>query len=218
MTSTTPPAAAHRHHPSSTTSNSSSRGCRRCLFLLLSFLTLLILAAVLIIVLAVKPRKPQFDLQQVGFQYMGISPGAAATQSAAAAVSLIIHMLFVATNDNKVGIKYDEFSFTVMYRGIPLGRGAVPGFYQAAHNVSLVETTIVVDRANLIQANAADILGEASLNDRVALRVVGDVGARIRILGLTSPRVQVSVDCIIAISPTRQSLMSKQCGFDGLSV
>lgn len=191
----TPPAGAHHHHSSSTTTKSSFRGCCCCLFLLLSFLTLLIVAVILVIVLAVKPREPQFDLQQVSFHYMGISP--VTTTQSAGAVSLIIHMLFVATNDNKVGIKYEEFRFTVMYRGIPLGRDAVPGFYQAAHNVRLVETTIVVDRVNLIQANAADILSEASQNDRVALRVVGDLGARFRILGLTSPRVQVNLRCTL---------------------
>ncbi|XP_073063913.1 NDR1/HIN1-like protein 13 [Primulina eburnea] len=217
MTST-PPATAHQHDQTTNTTNSSSfHGCCCRLFLLLSsFLILFIVAAILVIFLAVKPQKPHFDLQKVVFQYMGIS--AVTTTQSAATVSLIIHMFFVATNENKVGIKYDEFWFTVMYRGIPLGRGAVPGFYQPAHNVRLVETTIVVGQVNLIQANAAYMLGEASLNDRVALRVVGDIGARIQILGLTSPRVQVSVDCTITFSPTRQTLMSKQCVFDGLSV
>ncbi|KZV22734.1 hypothetical protein F511_05366 [Dorcoceras hygrometricum] len=189
---TTRPVTSRQHHPSTNTTNSSSfRGCCCYLFLLLSSLTLLIVAVILLVFLAVKPRKPQFDLQQVGFQYMGISPVITTQSNTAAAVSLIIHMVFVATNNNKVGIKYDEFRFTVMYRGIPLGRGTVPGFYQAAHNVRLLDTSIVVDRVNLIQAKAADLLDGASVNDRVPLRVVGDVGARIQISSLTLPRVQV---------------------------
>ncbi|GER24708.1 late embryogenesis abundant protein [Striga asiatica] len=222
-------ANGHHHHyyppppPSSSSSSASLRGCCCCLFLLFSFLALLVLAVILVIVLAVKPKKPEFDLQQVGVQYVGISP----TTASSAAVSLNIRMLFTAANDNKVGIKYGESRFTVMYRGIPLGRGEVPGFYQPAHSVRRVETTIVVDRVSLLQADAADLLRDASLNDRVELRVVGDVGAKIRILGFTSPGVQplgcgqlsqVSVDCTIAISPRKQSLIYKQCGFDGLSV
>ncbi|CAA2934742.1 NDR1 HIN1 13 [Olea europaea subsp. europaea] len=211
--------AHHSHHyypPTSSSSSSSAsfRGCCCCLFLLFSFLALLILAVILVIVLAVKPKKPQFDLQQVGVQYMGISP----TTPSSAAVSLTIHMLFTAVNDNKVGIKYSESKFTVMYRGIPLGRGIVPGFYQPAHSVRQVETTIAVDRVSLLQTDAANLIRDASLNDRVELRVEGDIGAKIRIIGFTSPGVQVSVDCAIVISPRKQAVTSKQCGFDGLSV
>ncbi|GMP39177.1 hypothetical protein CsSME_00010120 [Camellia sinensis var. sinensis] len=184
---------------SSSSSSASLKGCCCCLFLLFSFLALLILAVVLVIVLAVKPKKPQFDLQQVGVQYVGISPNppsTTATEPSSASVSLNIRLLFTAANDNKVGIKYGESRFTVMYRGIPLGRGVVPGFYQAA----------------------AELVRDATLNDRVELRVLGDVGAKIRILGITSPGVQVSIDCAIVISPKKQALTYKQCGFDGLSV
>ncbi|XP_009604535.1 NDR1/HIN1-like protein 13 [Nicotiana tabacum] len=217
------PLQSHPHYyppPSSSSSKASFKGCCCCLFLLFSFLLLLILAVILVIVLALKPKKPQFDLQQVGVQYVGITPNSAIASAAAssAAVSLNIHMVFTAVNDNKVGIKYDESRFTVMYRGIPLGRGIVPGFYQPAHSVRRVETTIVVDRVNLLQADAADLIRDAALNDRVELRILGDVGAKIRILGLTSPGVQVSVDCAIVISPRKQALTYKQCGFDGLSV
>ncbi|KAL0387182.1 UNVERIFIED_CONTAM: hypothetical protein Sradi_2600000 [Sesamum radiatum] len=181
----------HHYYPQSSSSSSSAsfRGCCCCLFLLFSFLALLILAIVLVVVLAVKPKKPEFELQQVGVQYLGISP----TTASSATFSLIIRMLFTATNDNKVGIKYRESTFTIMYRGIPLGRGVVPGFFQPAHSVRRIETAIVVDRVNLLQADAADLLRDASLNDRVELRVVGDVGAKIRILGFTSPGVQSSV-------------------------
>ncbi|CAL8998008.1 unnamed protein product [Prunus brigantina] len=222
------------HHPyypttSSSSSNSASfKGCCCCLFLLFSFLALLVLAVVLVIVLAVKPKKPQFDLQQVGVQYMGINspnptPAAAATADpnqnpTSASLSLSIRMLFSAVNPNKVGIRYGESRFTVMYRGIPLGKASVPGFFQDAHTVRQVVATISVDRVNLLQADAADLIRDASLNDRVELRVLGDVGAKIRVLNFDSPGVQVSVDCAIVISPRKQSLTYKQCGFDGLSV
>ncbi|KAL6515261.1 hypothetical protein OROHE_018893 [Orobanche hederae] len=176
----------HYHPPPSSSSSASLRGCCCCLFLLFSFLLLLVLAVILVVFLAVKPKKPEFELKQAGVQSMGIS----LTTASSASVSLIIEMLFVASNENKVGIKYDESRFTVMYRGIPLGRGTVPGFYQPAHSVRQVKTTIFVDRVSLLQADAADLLRDASLNDRVDLRVVGDVGAKIRILGFNSPDVQ----------------------------
>lgn len=135
-----------------------------------------------------------------------------------ASVSLNIRLLFTAANDNKVGIKYGESRFSVMYRGIPLGRGNVAAFYQPAHSVKQVAVNIGVDRFNLLQADAANLLRDASLNDRVEFRIFGDVGAKIRILGITSPGVQVSVDCLIVISPRKQALTYKQCGVDGLSV
>ncbi|CAI9103926.1 OLC1v1002521C1 [Oldenlandia corymbosa var. corymbosa] len=221
-----PPPNFHfpHHHSSSSSSKASFKGCCCCLFLLFSLIFLIVLAVILVVVLAVKPKKPQFDLQSVGVQYLGISPNpnpnptTGPTTSSTASVSLAIRMLFTAANDNKVGIKYGESKFTVMYRGIPLGRGIVPGFYQPAHSVRQVQTTIAVDRVNLLQADASDLIRDATVNDRVELRVVGDVGAKIRILGFTSPGVQVSVDCAIVISPRKQALTSKQCGFDGLSV
>ncbi|KAJ7968110.1 Late embryogenesis abundant protein [Quillaja saponaria] len=222
----------HHYYPTTSSSSSSSsaslKGCCCCLFLLFSFLALLVLAVVLVIILAVKPKKPQFDLQQVGVQYMGITtPNPSSPASAtiptdptttSASLSLNIRMLFTAVNPNKVGIKYGESRFTVMYRGIPLGKASVPGFYQDAHSVRQVVATIAVDKVNLLQADATDLIRDASLNDRVELRVLGDVGAKIRVLNLDSPGVQVSVDCAIVISPRKQSLTYKQCGFDGLSV
>ncbi|CAH1450601.1 unnamed protein product [Lactuca virosa] len=221
-----PPPPSHNHHhrynqrhyyPHSSSSSASIRGCCCCLILLFSFLALVVLTVVLVIVLAVKPKKPQFDLQQVGVQYINLAASPVNTPSTAS-LSLAIRMLFTAKNDNKVGIKYGVSTFNIMYRGIPLGRGTVPGFYQPAHSVRRVQTTVTVDRVNLLQADAASLVRDASLNDRVELRIMGDVNAKIRILGLTSPSVQASIDCAIAISPRKQALTYKQCGFDGLQV
>ncbi|PON83868.1 Late embryogenesis abundant protein [Trema orientale] len=207
----------HQHYyPTSYSSSSSSasfRGCCCCLFLLFSFLALLVLAVVLVVFLAVKPKKPQFDLQQVGVQYMGITAPNSASQTASAdpnlnpnpttaSLSLNIRMLFTAVNPNKVGIKYGESRFTVMYRGIPLGKASVPGFYQEAHSTRQVVATIAVDRVNLLQADAVDLIKDASLNDRVELRVLGDVGAKIRVLNFDSPGVQVSQHYIYIYSYT----------------
>lgn len=69
----------------------------------------------------------------------------------------------------------------------------MPGFYQEAHSTRQVVATIAVDRVNLLQADAANLIKDASLNDRVELRVLGDVGAKIRVLNFDSPGVQVSI-------------------------
>ncbi|XP_076887542.1 uncharacterized protein LOC143537719 [Bidens hawaiensis] len=205
----------HHYYPHSSSSSASIKGCCCCLFLLFSFLALVFIAVILVILFAVKPKKPEFNLQQVGVQYINLAP---TNPPSAASLSLAIRMLFTAKNDNKVGIKYEVSTFHIMYRGIPLGRGTVPGFYQPAHSVRQVQTTVTVDRVNLLQADAADLIKDVSLYDRVELRIMGDVRAKIRIVGLTSPAVQVSIDCTIAISPRKQSLSYKQCGFDGLQL
>ena len=54
-----------------------------------------------------------------------------------------------------------------------------------------VETTIAVNRANLLQADVFDLIKEVSLKDR-ELRIVGEVGAKIRVLDFISPDVQVN--------------------------
>lgn len=82
-----------------------------------------------------------------------------------------------------------------MYRGVPLGRGIVPGFYQAAHSKKNVQTTVSVDRVNVLQADATDLVKDITVNDRVELRIMGDVNAKIRIIGITSPGVQVISIC-----------------------
>ncbi|EHA8588549.1 NDR1/HIN1-like protein 2 [Cocos nucifera] len=221
-----PGGRAHYLGPSSYSSSSSSaaslKGCCCCLFLLLTFLALLAIAVILVIVLAVKPKKPQFDLQQVAVQYLLVAPSVAAGTTAsaptAAYLSLNISLLFIAENPNKVGIRYGETQFVVMYRGVPLGVATVPAFEQPAHSTRLVQTWVSVSRFNVLQADALDLIRDTTVNDRVELHVTGDVGAKIRVLGFTSPRVQVSVHCAIVISPRKQSLTSKQCEVDGLNV
>lgn len=205
--------------PSYGSSSASLRGCCCCIFMLAIFLALLALAVALVVILAVKPRKPHFDLNQVSVQYLLVAPPSAAVPAAPAAyLSLNITLLFTAANPNKVGIRYGATALDVMYHGVPLGVAAVPGFEQPAHSTRLLQTRVVVDRFNVLQSDAQDLIRDASLNDRVELRITGDVAAKILLLGFSSPKVQVSLDCAIAISPRRQSVTYKQCGVDGLSV
>ncbi|TVU47655.1 hypothetical protein EJB05_07261 [Eragrostis curvula] len=202
--------------------SASFRGCCCCLFLLLVFLALLALAVALVVVLVVKPRKPQFDLNQVSVQYLLVatpsSTPAPGAPPGAAYLSLNITLLFTAVNPNKVGIRYGATALDVMYHGVPLGVAAVPGFEQPAHSTRMLQTRVSVDRFNVLQADAQDLVRDAVMYDRVDLRITGDVGAKILVLGFSSPKVQVSVDCAISISPRSQALKYKQCGVDGLSV
>ncbi|XP_057977989.1 NDR1/HIN1-like protein 13 [Malania oleifera] len=190
-----PPPSHHHHYYPRPSSSASFKGCCCCLFLFSAFLLLLLLAVVLVVVLAVKPKKPQFDLREVSVQYVGVSPNAPATSAAdgvpTASLSLNIGMSFTAVNENKVGIKYGESVFTVMYKGVPLGRASVPGFYQPAHSVRRLNTTVAVDRVNLLQPYATNLMQDALVRDRVELRILGDVGAKIRLMGVTSPAVQI---------------------------
>lgn len=79
-------------------------------------------------------------------------------------------------------------------------------------------TTVTVSRFDVMQADALSLVRDAAVNDRVELRIVGDVGAKVRVVEITSPRVQVSVDCAIVVSPRKQSVTYKQCGVDGLNI
>lgn len=224
MTTTHPPIAHHhryaphreRHYLGPSPSSSASlKGCCCCLFLLLTFLALLAVAVALVIALAVKPKKPTFDLNQVAVQYLLVTPTAT---TSTAYLSLNITLLFTADNPNKVGIRYDPTRFYVLYHGVPLGTAVVEGFEQAAHSAKMVAATVEVSRFDVMQTDALELVRDAEVNDRVELRITGDVGAKIRFLGVTSPRVKVSVYCAIVISPRRQALTYKQCGVDGLNV
>ncbi|KAK9086148.1 hypothetical protein Sjap_026559 [Stephania japonica] len=69
-----------------------------------------------LLVLAFKPKKPQFELQQVTVQYVGISSSSATTPSAS--LLLFITRLFSAVNSNKVDIKYSATDYP--YKRHPL--------------------------------------------------------------------------------------------------
>lgn len=185
----------HRERPlrpyyeTPSSSYSSYKGCCCCVFLLLTSLALLALAALLVIALEVKPKKPELNLQQVGFQYMAITPNP--NDPTTATLSLTVPLLFTMVNPNRVGIRCGESRFTVMYREILLGRASVSPFCQQPHSVRELVATVAVDGVNLPPVDAADLSRDAWLNDRVELRVLGNVAAKIRLLNLYSPRLQV---------------------------
>ncbi|ERM97609.1 hypothetical protein AMTRI_Chr04g184100 [Amborella trichopoda] len=227
-----PSSATANGHPgvrttSSSSSSASLKGCCCCLFFLLILLGLVVVAVCLVIILAVRPKKPQFELQAVQVQYLLVEPppqspssptSPSLSSSSPVFLSLNISMFFTALNPNRVGIKYGPSKLDVMYKGVPLGVASVPSFYQPAHSTTLVTTTVTVRRANILQAAALDLEQDATVNDRVELLLTGDVAAQVRLLQINSPQVKVYVDCAIVISPRKQSLTYKQCGVNGLNV
>ncbi|KAJ9537452.1 hypothetical protein OSB04_030185 [Centaurea solstitialis] len=124
-------------------------------------------------------------------------------------------MLFKAQNDNYLGLEYGATSFNITYRGVPLGWATLPGFYLHYNDGKRVQTTVTVDRVNL--DNAADFVRDASLHDRVELWITGDVDVNMTTgksrRGPTKNTTRtVSIDCVIAVSPRKQALISKLCG------
>ncbi|KOM31854.1 hypothetical protein LR48_Vigan01g141000 [Vigna angularis] len=77
-----------------------------------------------------------------------------------------------------------------MYRRIPHGKAIVPDFFQQPHSDYQVISTIVVDHINLLQADTADLIRDASIIDCVDLHILGDVSAKIRVMNFDSPGVQ----------------------------
>ncbi|VFQ89679.1 unnamed protein product [Cuscuta campestris] len=207
------------YESSRSSSKPSLSGCCRCLFFLVVLIAVLVVAFVLLVVLFVKPKKPQIDLDQVKVQIVAPTTAAVSSDVAAAAASegIAITMSFNVTNDNKVGITFAGSRFVVLYKEIPLGQGFVREFSMPAHTVSRVYTAVFVSPAILQQTDVQSLLQDAT-KDRVELKVLGDPGAKLVILGLSSPKVQVAVDCSIEISPTKLAVISHQCSFDGVGV
>ncbi|KAJ9537448.1 LOW QUALITY PROTEIN: hypothetical protein OSB04_030181 [Centaurea solstitialis] len=175
---------------------------------------------------------PLFDLQEVGVEYLNYSVN---TPTTTAPVSLAIRMLFKAENDNYLGLEYGASSFSIMYRGVPLGWATLAGFYLHYNDGKRVQTTVTVDRVNL--DNAADFVRDALLHDRVELWITGDVNVNMttgksrrgptkntttvstlrfrlfyKLKYVNHITYMVSIDCVIAVSPRKQALISKLCG------
>ncbi|KAJ9537454.1 hypothetical protein OSB04_030187 [Centaurea solstitialis] len=157
-------------------------------------------------------KEPRIDLQEVGVEYLNYSVNGPTTAS----ISLAIRMLFKAKNHDYMGLEYGVSSFNITYRGVPLGWATLPGFYLYYHDWERVQMTATVDRVNL--DNAADFIRDASVHDLVELWITGDVNVNMTTekSAWRGPKkyttTTVSIDCVIAISPRKQALISKLCG------
>ncbi|KAF3792258.1 hypothetical protein EJ110_NYTH00347 [Nymphaea thermarum] len=174
---------------------------RRFCFFLLFFvcLTVAVLGAVAgIIFFLLKPRKPEFSLHTLRFDSYKLEESSTSDLYLSSNLSLMLN----AWNNNKFGIGYDPSRYSVLYRGIPIGVGQMPSFYQPEHsqNVS-VEMQFVLNRLNLRQVAKEGFLNNfTSTNGLVQMRVIGSVRAHARILHINLPKVKVAVDCQIDVS------------------
>ncbi|GKC50933.1 hypothetical protein Tco_1073678 [Tanacetum coccineum] len=90
-----------------------------------------------------------------------------------------------------------EKTFSLLYGGKEEAflRKVITSIYkiidQLEHSVRCVESRVNVERVSLLHTYAANLLRDVTVSDRVELRIMGDVSAKIKILGLTSPSIQI---------------------------
>ncbi|GJZ21583.1 hypothetical protein Tco_0558622 [Tanacetum coccineum] len=102
-----------------------------------------------------------------------------------------------------------EKTFSLLYGGKEEAflRKVITSIYkiidQLEHSVRCVESRVNVERVSLLHTYAANLLRDVTVSDRVELRIMGDVSAKIKILGLTSPSIQIRQSSIDSIDPER---------------
>lgn len=168
------------------------------------------LGVALFFLLILKPSKPEFNLQSANILDFHVDRQQGALNFAVY-LSLNITLIFSAINPNKAGIEYSATDLQCFYKKTLLGVAKVPRFYQPAHSHTTLKALVVVDRLNILQAASADLLKDVSVNDKVPLTINGPVYARVRLLGINSPRVEVFVNCQIIVRPQERAVDGKQC-------
>lgn len=200
--------------PSSYHESAPSHGlCNCCCCLSLSLLLLLLVAIgiALFFILVLKPTKPEFVLQSVSVQNFKVERELQGFTNFAVYLSMNIALIFSASNPNKVAINYSPTEFNCVYKDAVLGAAKVPSFHQAAHSHSTLTAVLVVDNVNVLQSSSVDLLNDATLNDKVAVTVNGPVRARVKVLGINSPKVEVNVNCRLVIRPQERQIASREC-------
>lgn len=200
--------------PSSYHESAPSHGlCNCCCCISLSLLLLLLVAIgiALFFILVLKPTKPEFVLQSVSVQNFKVERELQGFTNFAVYLSMNIALIFSASNPNKVSINYSPTDFNCVYKDAVLGVAKVPSFHQAAHSHSTLTAVLVVDHVNVLQSSSLDLLNDATLNDRVAVTINGPVRARVKVLGINSPKVEVNVNCRLVIRPQERQIASREC-------
>ncbi|KAI5079391.1 hypothetical protein GOP47_0004870 [Adiantum capillus-veneris] len=185
--------------------------CCCCISLSLLFLLLIAIGIALFFILVLKPTKPEFVLESASIQDFKVDREVQGLTNFAIYLSMNIALVFSASNPNKVAINYSPTEFNCVYKDAILGVAKVPSFHQAAHSHSALTAVLVVDHVNILQASSVDLLNDATVNDRVALTINGPVKARIKVLGINSPKVEVNVNCRLVIHPQEREIASRDC-------
>ncbi|KAH7425155.1 hypothetical protein KP509_11G042200 [Ceratopteris richardii] len=199
--------------PSSYNESAPSHGlCNCCCCISLSLLLLIMLAIgiALLFILVLKPEKPEFNLESVSIQNFKVEKEFQGP-SLAVFLSMNIALIFSAKNPNKVAIYYSPTQFDCVYKEAILGVAKVPSFHQAAHSNSALTAVLIVEHVNVLQSASLDLLNDATFNDRVALTIKGPVEARVKVLGVSTPKVEVNVDCRLVVRPQERQIASRDC-------
>lgn len=185
--------------------------CCCCLSLSLLLVVLIAIGIALFFILVLKPAKPEFNLESASVQNFKVVKEFEEFSNFAIYLSMNIELVFSATNPNKVAINYSPTQFNCVYRDVVLGVAKVPSFHQAAHSHSALTAVLVVNHIDILQSSSLDLFNDVTVNDRVTLTINGPVEARVKVLGINSPKVEVSVHCRLVIRPQETELESRNC-------
>lgn len=179
---------------------------------------MIVIGIAIFFILVLKPARPEFNLQSASIQNFKVEKEVQGVTNFAVYVSVNIALVFSASNPNKVAIYYSPTQFNCVYKNVFLGVAKVPSFSQAAHSHSKLAASVAVDHVNVLQASSVDLLNDATVNDKVMLTISGPVEARIKVLGINSPKVEVSVNCHLVIRPKEREIASRDCNVSQITL
>jgi hypothetical protein len=184
--------------------------CCCCLSLSLLLFLLLLIGIALFFVLVLKPSRPGFELQSAALQSFHVDHGSssgggdgegggeggeggdgAGGGGLGVFLSMSVALVFSASNPNKVSIVYSPTVLGCSFQGELLGVARVPSFTQPAHSRTVLTALISVRRLSVPPSASLDLLNDALMHDRVALRISGPLQACVKLFGLDSPKVKV---------------------------
>ncbi|KAI3759804.1 hypothetical protein L6452_07873 [Arctium lappa] len=165
---------------------------KKCFWFLLLITSLLILISVffLLIIFVLKPRRPIFSFQTMNI----VSYKFDVSDSSTLFVSLVASVTLIAQNPNRIGIKYDFSRLEIINEGLVIGLIRTPEFYQPArsHNVS-VKLNLVFECLDI-----TTIMSGVDASN-LSIKVLGDIGVRLRVLQIKLPKIKVGLDCDVAV-------------------
>ncbi|KAL6335330.1 hypothetical protein AAG906_029573 [Vitis piasezkii] len=166
---------------------------RCCFFFLIILLSMAMMVgvAILTIVFILKPQKPVFSLQTMSLESYKLDVYSNSTLFISSVISLTLN----AQNPNKVGLGFSPSRLDILYKGLPIGVIHVPGFYLPAHSYNV----LVKNRVLFPCVNVSQIISEVSRQTLIQMRILGDIGAHVRVFHITLPKIKLALDCNINI-------------------
>lgn len=159
---------------------------KRCSFFFLIILlsmAMMVGVSILTIVFILKPQKPVFSLQTMSLESYKLDVYSNSTLFISSVISLTLN----AQNPNKVGLGFSPSRLDILYKGLPIGVIHVPGFYLPAHSYNV----LVKNRVLFPCVNVSQIISEVSRQTLIQMRILGDIGAHVRVFHITLPKIKV---------------------------